>query len=470
MSDELVFYTHPMSRARIVRWMLEEVGEPYETKILEFGHSMKGPDYLAINPMGKVPAIRHGETVVTEAAAICAYLADAFPAAGLAPPPGSRERGPYYRWFFFAAGPVEAAVTDKALGFEIPVEREGMVGYGNLERTLAALEGALYRTEYIAGDRFTAADVYVGSLIGWGMAVPRHRQASGLRALLGCSSARAPRPSGRRRSTTSSSRSGEGGELTADRTMRLKGKTALVTGAGQGFGFGIAEIFVREGARVACLDLKADVAEAAAKRFGDAGAIALHADVSNRDDVERAAKAAIEAFGRVDIVVNNAGTTHRNKPLMEVEEAEFDRVFAVNVKSIFLTAQAFVPHMREQGGGVIINVGSTAALRPRPGLTVYNASKGAVHVMTKSMAVELAPDRIRVCALAPVAGETPLLAMFMGEDTPEKRAAFSATVPLGRFSTPARHRRRGALSRQRRGFVPDRRRAGGRRRALHLRE
>ena len=169
MSDELVFYSHPMSRARIVRWMLEEVGEPYETKILEFGHSMKAPDYLAINSMGKVPAIRHGETVVTEAAAICAYLADAFPKAGLAPPSGSRERGPYYRWLFFAAGPLEAAITDKALGFDVPPDRESMVGYGNLERTLAALEGALYRTEYIAGDKFTAADVYAGSGIGWGM-------------------------------------------------------------------------------------------------------------------------------------------------------------------------------------------------------------------------------------------------------------------------------------------------------------
>ena len=218
--------------------------------------------------------------------------------------------------------------------------------------------------------------------------------------------------------------------------MRRKGTTALVTGAGQGFGFGIAETFVREGARVACLDLRADIAEAAARRFG-AGAIALTADVSKREDVDRAAKVAIESFGRVDIVVNNAGSTHRTKPLMEVEEAEFDRIFAVNVKSLLLTAQAFVPHMRERGGGVFINVGSTAALRPRPGLTVYNASKGAAHVMTKSMAVELAPDRIRVCALAPVAGETPLLAMFLGEDTPEKRAAFKATVPLGRFSTPA---------------------------------
>jgi 3-oxoacyl-[acyl-carrier protein] reductase len=218
--------------------------------------------------------------------------------------------------------------------------------------------------------------------------------------------------------------------------MRLKGKGALVTGAGQGFGFGIAETFVREGARVACLDLKPEIAEAAAKRFGPS-AIPLTADVSKREDVERAARTAIQAFGRVDVVVNNAGTTHRNKPLMDVEEAEFDRIFAVNVKSLLLTAQAFIPHMRERGGGVFINVGSTAALRPRPGLAVYNASKGAVHVMTKSMAVELAPDKIRVCALAPVAGETPLLAMFMGEDTPEKRAAFKATVPLGRFSTPA---------------------------------
>ena len=217
--------------------------------------------------------------------------------------------------------------------------------------------------------------------------------------------------------------------------MRLKGKAALVTGAGQGFGYGIAEVFAREGARVACLDLKGDVADAAAKRVG-ADAIALTADVSKRDDVERAARQAMEALGRIDIVVNNAGTTHRNKPVMEIEEAEFDRVFAVNVKSILLTAQAFIPHMRAHGGGVFINVGSTAALRPRPGLSVYNSSKGAVHVMTKSLAVELAPDKIRVCALAPVAGETPLLAMFMGEDTPEKRAAFKATVPLGRFSTP----------------------------------
>ena len=217
--------------------------------------------------------------------------------------------------------------------------------------------------------------------------------------------------------------------------MRLKGKSAIVTGAGQGFGLGIAETFAREGARVACLDFNGELAKAAAERIG-AGAIALDCDVSKKDQVDAAVKAAIAAFGRVDCIVNNAGTTHRNRPMMEVEEAEFDRIFNVNVKSIFLFAQALVPHMRDNGGGVIVNVGSTAGLRPRPGLTVYNASKGAVHLMTKSMAVEFAPDNVRVCALAPVAGETPLLATFLGADTPERRAAFKATVPLGRFSTP----------------------------------
>jgi 3-oxoacyl-[acyl-carrier protein] reductase len=217
--------------------------------------------------------------------------------------------------------------------------------------------------------------------------------------------------------------------------MRLKGKSAIVTGAGQGFGLGIAETFAREGARVACLDFNRDLAKAAADRIG-AGAIALDCDVSKKDQVDAAVKAAIAAFGRVDCIVNNAGTTHRNRSMMEVEEAEFDRIFNVNVKSIFLFAQALVPHMRASGGGVIVNIGSTAGLRPRPGLTVYNASKGAVHLMTKSMAVEFAPDNIRVCALAPVAGETPLLASFLGADTPERRAAFKATVPLGRFSTP----------------------------------
>jgi glutathione S-transferase len=166
MSD-LVFYTNPMSRGRIVRWMLEEVGQPYDTVLVDW--TAKSADFLAVNPMGKVPAIRHGETVVTEAAAICAYLADAFPDAGLAPPPTSRLRGPYYRWLFFAAGPIEAMTTNTALGVEVPAERKVMVGYGCREDVLDALEGAVKGRQYIVGDSFTAADVYVGSHIGWGM-------------------------------------------------------------------------------------------------------------------------------------------------------------------------------------------------------------------------------------------------------------------------------------------------------------
>jgi len=217
--------------------------------------------------------------------------------------------------------------------------------------------------------------------------------------------------------------------------MRLNGKTALVTGAAQGFGLGIAETFAREGAKVALVDIKEEAALEAAAKVGRE-AIALACDVANAADVDRAVAETIRAFGKLDIVVNNAGITHRNRPMLEVEEDEFDRVFAVNVKSIYLFARAAIPHMRSQGRGVIVNVGSTAGLRPRPGLTWYNGTKGAVHAMTKSMAIELAPDRIRVCALAPVAGDTPLLATFMGEDTPEKRAAFKSTIPLGRLSRP----------------------------------
>jgi glutathione S-transferase len=169
MADELVLYTNPMSRGRIARWMLEEVGQPYRAEILDYTGSMKAPEYLAINPMGKVPAVRHGDTIVTETAAICAYLADVFPEAGLAPAPGSQLRGPYYRWLFFAAGPIEAANTDKALNAVVPPERARMVGYGSRELALAALEHELERSDYIAGGRFTAADVYVGSHVGFGM-------------------------------------------------------------------------------------------------------------------------------------------------------------------------------------------------------------------------------------------------------------------------------------------------------------
>jgi glutathione S-transferase len=170
MTDSLTFYTNPMSRGRIVRWMLEEVGHPYETVLLGYADSMKSPDYLAINPMGKVPAIKHGDTIVTEGAAICAYLADAFPDAGLAPPSGNPRRGPYYRWLFFAAGPVEAAVTGKSLGLLAPPDKKMMAGYGSFEETIDTLEkAAVGARPYLCGDQFTAADVYVGSQIGWGM-------------------------------------------------------------------------------------------------------------------------------------------------------------------------------------------------------------------------------------------------------------------------------------------------------------
>lgn len=169
MADDLVFYTHPMSRGRIVRWMLEEVGQPYRTEILEFGTTMKASPYRAINPMGKVPAVQHGEVVVTECGAICAYLADAFPQAGLAPPPGDKLRAPYYRWLFFAAGPIEQAAGAKALGWETPPDRQGMVGFGSLDDVLNAIEGAVSGREYVAGDRFTAADLYLGAHLSWGM-------------------------------------------------------------------------------------------------------------------------------------------------------------------------------------------------------------------------------------------------------------------------------------------------------------
>jgi glutathione S-transferase len=169
MADELILYTNPQSRGRIARWMLEEVGQPYRTEVLDYASTMKGPAYLAINPMGKVPALRHGDTVVTETAAICAYLADAFPQAKLAPPPGDRSRAPYYRWMFFAAGPVEAAISNKALGFAVPPERERMMGYGTFAKVMDALDAAVARGNYLAGDNFSAADVYVGSAIGFGL-------------------------------------------------------------------------------------------------------------------------------------------------------------------------------------------------------------------------------------------------------------------------------------------------------------
>jgi len=169
MADELVLYTNPMSRGRVVRWMLEEIGQPYKVEVLDYASTMKGPAYVAINPMGKVPALRHGEAIVTETAAICAYLADAFPQARLAPPPGDRLRAPYYRWLFFCAGPYEAASSNKVLGFVVPPERERMMGYGNIGKVLSTLEAAVSSGDYLVGNSLTAADVYVGSQIGFGM-------------------------------------------------------------------------------------------------------------------------------------------------------------------------------------------------------------------------------------------------------------------------------------------------------------
>jgi 3-oxoacyl-[acyl-carrier protein] reductase len=215
--------------------------------------------------------------------------------------------------------------------------------------------------------------------------------------------------------------------------MRLEGKTAIVTGAGSGFGAGIARIFAREGATVMVADIKAASALAIADEIGG---IAQTVDVANGASVAAMAAAARAAWGRIDILVNNAGITHLPKAMEDVTEEEFDRVLAVNAKSVYLTAREIVPGMKQARAGAILNIASTAGLSPRPRLNWYNASKGWMITATKTMAVELAPAGVRVNALCPVAGETPLLASFMGEDTPEMRAKFLATIPLGRFSTP----------------------------------
>jgi 3-oxoacyl-[acyl-carrier protein] reductase len=216
----------------------------------------------------------------------------------------------------------------------------------------------------------------------------------------------------------------------------LHNKIAIVTGGGAGFGEGIARLFVEHGARVLIADLDLERAQAVAASLG-AAACAVQCDVSLAQDVQSAVDACVQQFGAPQIVVNNAGTTHRNQPMLDVDEATFNRVFNVNVKSIYHMARAVVPILRQQGQGSIINIGSTAGLRPRPGLTWYNASKGAVNVLSKSMAAELGPDGIRVNAICPVMGATGLIEQFLGTaDTPEARARITAGIPLGRMSTP----------------------------------
>ena len=215
--------------------------------------------------------------------------------------------------------------------------------------------------------------------------------------------------------------------------MRLQKTVAIVTGGGSGMGEAIAETYAREGAHVAVVDVDGDAAKRVARKIGNT-AIAIRCDVTRRSDIDAAVAETLSAFGGLNLLVNNAGVAHLNKPVLDIDEKEFDRVFAVNVKGLFMFTQAVVPLMKGKGG-VIINIGSTAGVRPRPGLSAYNATKGAVHNLTKTLAVELAADKIRVCAIAPVATDTPLLPTFLGP-APGMREKFIATVPLGRLAAP----------------------------------
>ena len=217
--------------------------------------------------------------------------------------------------------------------------------------------------------------------------------------------------------------------------MRLAGKVAVVTGGASGFGRAIARQYAEEGARVTVADLNMTGARVVAEAIGGA-ALPVEVDVSKGEQYRAMVEATLEAFGDLDVVVNNAGIAHLNQPLLDVDEVTFDRLFAVNVKSVYHSAQAVIPHFRKRGKGLILNMASTAGIRPRPGLTWYNGSKGAIIALTKSMAIELGPESIRVNAICPVASETGMFKDFIGEDTPDRRASMIATVPMGRFSEP----------------------------------
>jgi len=219
--------------------------------------------------------------------------------------------------------------------------------------------------------------------------------------------------------------------------MRLLNKVALITGSASGFGKGMAERFTKEGAKVAIIDINIEAAKSLSKKLGK-NTIAIYCDVTKVEDIEKAVNLTIEKFGTIDIVINNAGWTHLNQPMLEVDEETFKKVYDINVFSIFHMIKSIIPIWRELSHkGNIINIGSTAGLSPRPGLTWYNSTKGCVNFMSKALAIELAPDKIRVNCIAPVAGETPLLPQFMGGDTKENREKFISSIPLGRLCNPS---------------------------------
>jgi NAD(P)-dependent dehydrogenase (short-subunit alcohol dehydrogenase family)/glutathione S-transferase len=405
MADQLTFYTNPMSRGRIIRWMLEEVGQPYETVILGYGTSMKGPEYLAINPMGKVPAIKHGNAVVTEGAAICAYLADVFPQAGLAPA-NNEERARYYRWMFFAAGPIEAAANAKSMGWTATEDKERMLGFGSMKHVLDALEFALKDTPYIAGDRFTAADVYFGSHIMWGV---------------------------QRRTTKPTTAAG----LTPMKDLfSLKGRVALVTGGSRGIGKMIAEGFLHQGAKVYISARKGGALEEAATELSAIGpCIPLVVDAAGADGAQKMADAFLGHEDTLDILVNNAGAAW-GAAFDEFPENGWDKVMDLNVKTPFFLTQKLHEALKRGAAkghlAKVINIASIDGISVNPQETYsYAASKAGLIHLTKRMALRLIQDNISVTAIAPGA-----FASDMNRVARDHGDMVSQAIPSKRIGTP----------------------------------